>query len=118
MAITNVTNAKLSFNTAGNVPAAVAVDASAGARIDFSGKEDARILVLLENAAGAAKTATVKAGGGIQGVSDLSVPLSANAKLAIVLESGAYVQTEGDNKGHVVVTGSDANVKVAAIELP
>lgn len=118
MAIVNISNTKLAFNEAKAIPATVAVDATDGAKIDFSGKEDARILVILENAAGAAKTATVKAGDSIQGVSDLSVSLSAGAKTAIVLESGYYVFTSGSNKGCIVVNGTDANVKVAAIELP
>lgn len=118
MAIVSITNTKLKFNEAGTLPAAVAVDASAGAKIDFTEKEDARIFIILENAATSAKTATVKAGGGIQGVNDLAVSLAASAKTAIVLESGPYIQTEGDNKGCVVIMGEDANVKVAAVELP
>ena len=118
MAIVSVTNAKLKFNKAGDIPAAVAVDATDGARVSFKNKEDARILIILENAASAAKTATVKAGGGLQGVNDLTIQLAASAETAIVLESGPYVQTEGENRGYVVITGTDANVKVAAIELP
>ena len=118
MAIVSVTNTKLKFNEAGAIPAAVAVDVTDGARIDFTDKEDARILIILENAATSAKTATIKAGGGLQGVNDLEVSLASIAKMSIVLESGPYIQTEGTNKGCVVITGEDANVKVAAVELP
>lgn len=118
MAIVSITNTKLKFNEAGTIPATVAVDATDGAKIDFTEKEDARIFIIFENAASSAKTVTVKAGGGIQGVNDLTVSLAASAKMSVVLESGPYIQTEGDNKGCVVIMGEDANVKVAVVELP
>ncbi len=118
MAVVKIENTKLNFNKAGTIPAAVAVDASDGAAVVYSGKEDARILVIIENADSGDKKATVTAGGGVQGVSDLEITVSGTSKAAVVLESGVYVQTEGDNRGCVVIKGEDDNIKIAAIELP
>lgn len=118
MSMVTITNKSLKFNEAGAVPNTVAVDTVDGARIDYSNKEDARILVIIENAATAVKTATVKAGTGIQGVSDLNVEVPASGRVALCLESGAYLQTTGNNKGYIIITGADANIKVAAVELP
>ena len=55
MAATAVTNTSLKFNEAKTMPAAVAVSATDGAAVDFSAKEDGRILIILENAAAAEK---------------------------------------------------------------
>lgn len=118
MAATSVTNTSLKFNTAGDMPTAVAVNAADGAVIDFSNCEDGRILIILENASTAEKTATIKAGDSIQGVSDLAVKIAASGKKIITVESGRFMNVSGANRGCVVITGTDANVKVAAIELP
>ena len=118
MAATAVTNTSLKFNEAKTLPTAVAVDATDGAAVDFSSREDGRILIILENAAAAEKAVTVLAGDSIQGVRDLAITLSANEKKVITVESGRYMHVSGDNRGCVIIKGADANVKVAAIELP
>ena len=74
--------------------------------VDYSGK-DHRILLMVDTAA-----ATVKAGNGIQGVTDLSVGIGKS----VVLDSGAFKNVSGDHKGAVYITGATA--KVLAIELP
>ncbi len=117
MAITTVENLTLAFNEAQKMPTPAAFDAEGGAKIDFSNKEDIRILVLLENTASGEKTVTVEAGDGIQGVNPLSVSLEAKGSYAIVLESGKYMHTVGENSGCVVLK-CDAEVKASAIELP
>lgn len=119
MAAKTITSTFLDFNRAEAMPATVAVDAADGAVVDFSAASDARILLVLENAdASGAKTATIKAGNSIQGVSDLEVSIAASGKMALVVESGAYMNVTGDNKGKVVILGTDTNIKVAAIVLP
>ncbi len=119
MAATKITSTFLSFNEAAAIPATVAVDATDGALIDYSAASDARILLILENASSSeAKAATIVAGNSIQGVSDLEVSVAASGRMALVLESGAYMNVSGDNKGMVVVKGADANIKVAAVVLP
>ena len=117
MSKASVTNTKMSFNTAVAIPATVAVGSEGSeyiAEISYKGKDDSRILVVLENSDTSAKNATIKKGTGLQGVSDLTINIAASSKMAIVLESGKFV----NNEGNVVVTGADAKVKVAAIELP
>ena len=47
MAATAVTNTSLKFNEAKTMPTAVAVDATDGAAVDFSSREDGRILIIL-----------------------------------------------------------------------
>lgn len=80
MAATTVTNTSLKFNEAKTMPTAVAVNATDGAAVDFSSREDGRILIILENAAAAEKAVTVLAGDSIQGVRDLAIALAASEK--------------------------------------
>lgn len=117
MSKTVIQNTKMSFNTAVAIPAAVAVGSEGSefiAEVSYKGKDDSRILVILENGASEEKTVTIKKGTGLQGVRDLEVNLTASGKHAIVVESGRFV----NNEGNIVIAGADENVKVAAIELP
>ena len=119
MAITSITNKKLKLNTVEAMPTAAAVDATDGASVDYSNKSDGRILLILENAHGSAsKTATIKKGNGLQGVADLEIEIASGAKKCIVVESGKFVNVSGTNAGKVIITGSSADIKVSAIELP
>lgn len=102
-------NLKLIMNAAGELPEATALS-TAGVAVDYTGKEDGRILLLLEGTG----TVTVAAGTGIQGTEDLTATVTAAA--ALVLESGKYMQMEGENRGKVVLKGT--GVTVRAIELP
>lgn len=113
-----ITNKVLKFNQAEAIPAATAVDATDGALITPNASDE-KVIILLENAsASVAKTATIKAGNGFAGTSDLSVALPASAKYAIVVESGKFVNASGTNRGKIVVTGTDANVKVGVLVTP
>jgi len=118
MAIVNITNTKLTRNEAATFPTAVAVDATAGAAIDLTNKSDGRILIIIQNIAEASKTATIKAGNGLQGVEDLEITVAASTTKCIVIESGKYKNVTGDNKGKVIIKGTDANIKIAVVELP
>lgn len=114
MAIVSITKTQLVRNQLGDMPAAVAVDATDGASIVYD-KADNKILIILENAAETEKTGKILAGNGIQGTNDLDFTLDASGKHCIVVESGKYVNTSGTNKGKLIITGADANVKVACV---
>lgn len=118
MAIVQITNTTLKRNEMGGIPATVAVDVTDGAGIKFSNKSDGKILIIIENSGAAEGTATIEAGNGLQGVEDLVLTIGNGKKVGIVVESGKFVKMTGENRGLVVVKGSSADIKVAAIELP
>ena len=118
MAATGIVVTKLRLNCAADMPAAAAVDAVDGAAVDMSGCSDSRVLIILENAAAAQKTATVEAGDGLQGIYDLEVTLPASGRVCLNVETMKYLKMSGENRGRIVIRGSDTNVKVAAVELP
>lgn len=94
-----------------------AVDASDGAEFEMSGRDD-KIVILIQNAATSAKSVTVKAGNGIQGVVDYTEQVAASSTTAIVLDSGRFKNVSGADKGKVILKGASADIKVAVIELP
>lgn len=94
-----------------------AVDASAGAEFEMSGRDD-KVVVLIQNAATAAKNVTIKAGNGIQGVNDYVESVPASSTTAIVLESGRFKNVSGEDKGKVIIMGASADIKLAVIQLP
>lgn len=94
-----------------------AVDATDGAEFEMSGRDD-KVVVLIQNAATAAKNVTIKAGNGIQGVNDYVESVAASSTTAIVLESGRFKNVSGNDKGKVIIMGASADIKVAVIVLP
>lgn len=64
------------------------------------------------------KTITIKAGNGLQGTNDISLTLAKDKIAWVVLDSGKFKNVYGVNKGKVILTGTDANLKVKVIELP
>lgn len=94
-----------------------AVDAAAGAEFEMSGRDD-KVVVLIQNAATAAKNVTIKAGNGIQGVNDYVESVPASSTTAIVLESGRFKNVSGEDKGKVIIMGASADIKLAVIQLP
>ena len=126
MAATTITNTVLKRNEATNVPTAATVVKTDGALVTFD-KDDQKILLLLKNnTTNATHTAVIKAGNGLQGVSDLEITLTgtdttAGNEKAIVIESGRYVNVSGDNKGKVNIVSKDTTgtqIEVRAIVLP
>ena len=115
MAAVNIINTRLQFNIPAAMPDFTAADATDGALIDYMGKEDGRILLMLKNTTASAGSCVIKAGNALQGCEDLQVALEADGTHMITVESGRYVNAYGANKGKLQVTG---NVAVAAIELP
>ena len=104
MGATTITKTVITRNAATNVPAAATVAKDDGALVTFD-KDDQKILLLLKNnVSNVTHTAVIKAGNGIQGVSDLEITLTgtnttAGNEKAIVIESGRYMDVSGDNEG-------------------
>jgi hypothetical protein len=94
-----------------------AVDATDGAEFEMSGRDD-KVVVIIQNAATAAKNVTIKAGNGIQGVNDYVESVPASSTTAIVLESGRFKNVSGNDKGKVIIMGASADIKLAVIVLP
>lgn len=116
MAATAITNVTLKLNTGSAAYATAAVHADDGALITAAA--DQKMLILLENATSVTKVATIEAADGLQGLNDVTVSLGNVEKKAIVVESAKFVIQSGTNKGKILITGTDANVKVACIVLP
>ena len=127
MAATAITKTVVTRNAATNVPTAATVKNLEGALVTFD-KDDQKILLLLKNnVSNVTHTAVIKAGNGIQGVSDLEITLTgtdttAGNEVAVVIESGRYMDVSGDNKGKVNIVSKDTTtgdqIEVRAIVLP
>ena len=117
MAIVKITNTKLKRNEAQEITAAAAVDATAGASIDYSNQSDGKILINNGNSS-AAKKATILKGNALQGVEDLEISIPAGKTYGIVVESGKFENVSGDNKGKVIIKGESADITIQTIELP
>lgn len=127
MGATAITKTVITRNAATNVPTAATVANLEGALVTFD-KDDQKILLLLKNnVSNVTHTAVIKAGNGIQGVSDLEITLTgtnttAGNEKAVVIESGRYMDVSGDNKGKVNIVSKDTTtgtqIEVRAIVLP
>ena len=96
-------------------------DATDGFTIDVTGAADHKLLILVVNGESAtAKKVTIKKGNGIQAAAaDLvSADIAAGSYAYLVVESGAYANVSGTNKGLLVGTVGSVNVSVAAFLLP
>lgn len=109
MAVTTITVGKIPLNGGVAIPAAVACGAD-GAVIPMT-MADQKLMLIIGTA-----DATIKAGNGIQGVDDLVIPFTTGSEKAVVIESGKYVNTSGENKGKILITGTTATIQ--AVELP
>lgn len=119
MAMTEVKNTELVRNEAKEIETAVAVDASAGASVDYTNKSDGRILLMITNGnASAEKKATIIKGNALQGTEDFEISIPAGKTYGIVVESGKFGNVYGENKGKVIVKGESTDIKVQAVELP
>ena len=107
--MTQLTNTVLEFNVPANAVAATTVT-SEGLAVPYN-HDCQRMLLLIGGA-----EATVKAGDGLQGTTDLVVPFESGKTKALVIESGKFKFHTGENKGCVVITGTGATVQ--AIQLP
>ncbi len=118
MSMTKHTIMKAGRNTAGDDIAFEAVGAD-GLYLEFDAVHDERLLLLVSNAAAAAKTVTIAAGNGVNApAGNLTVSIAASKTKGFVFDSSRYMQLTGSNRGRVLITGEDAtNVKIAAIDL-
>ncbi len=87
-----------------------------GFKLDFMGK-DFKTLILVEGGT-AEGTITIKKGDGIQGAGDVTYTVGATGLFGITVDSGAFKQVTGENRGSVVVIPSSTQIKIALIELP
>lgn len=109
MAVVKAINVKLKFNEINDI-SSVSATGTEGVEVDYTGKEDGRILLILSASSGG--NATIKKGDMLQSTEDLTVAVKTTEQ-AIVLESGKFVNSEGK----VVISGLSGLV-VKAIELP
>ncbi len=111
------TNLSLAFNEAKPMPEFINSDGDGRIKISYKNREDAKILVIVKNS-GSESQLTVFAGDSIQGVGDLNVHLPEETTVAVVLESGRFMQTTGDDSGYVILYTGDSATSVAVVELP
>lgn len=105
-----------------------------GACFSMTNLNDRKCLIFVQNAAanGDDKTVTIKAGNGIQGVSDLArTDLGYGEYTLLCIDSGRFknvsenatlkalssadADSQVSAKGKVFITGTDANIKVAVL---
>jgi len=110
-----VKNTKLILNTPSQAEDEVAL-ATTGIAVDYTKKDDGKILILLNNS-GTAATCTIPKGNGLQGTTDLEITLPASKVTVITVESGKFVNVYGQNKGQLILKGA-ATIKARVIELP
>jgi len=122
MGATAITKTVVTRNAATAVPTAATVAKTDGALVTFD-KDDQKILLLLKNnITNVTHTAVIKAGNGLQGVSDLEITLEGSAEVVTVIESGRFMDVSGNNKGKVNIVSKDTTtgtqIEVRAIVLP
>ena len=123
MAVTAITPEVLSRNVfdVDALAMTAATAAADGFLVDCSNVADHRLLLVFQNtnAAATARTATIKKGNALQGVSDLaSGDIAAGKFAAVAVESGRFKNVSGANKGKILIIPSHAELKMAAIVLP
>ena len=121
MAVTAITPKVLKRNTVDvdSLVMTAPTAAADGFLVDVSNCADHRILLAFQNTDVGAQTFTVKKGNGLQGVADLASGSIAASKFAtVVVESGAFKNISGTNKGKILIIPSVAGVKMAAVVLP
>lgn len=115
MAKTTITRQVLGFNTFKTLE--LTANGGEGFSVKWDG-HDERCVLLLTNGGGSTATVTVKAGNGIQGVNDLpTYTVGAGATVAVAIESGAYKNVAGADKGNVVIEATSKDLKVALVEI-
>jgi len=123
MAATAITvqslTARNSFATAALKTAlTAAVDATDGALVPFTERDD-KYLILVENVnASTAKSVTIKGGDSFQAGGDTTKEIAAASYTFIAIDSGRYLNTTGTNKGKIQITGTSADIQVAVFKLP
>lgn len=119
MAVEKITQTKLNLNKFGKLDFK-ACTATDGFEIDFDCKDFLTLLIFRNKGSAGAKTVTVKAGNGLQGVTDLekySIPQ--NELHAIRIDSGHFKNVTGAKNGKVIVTtDATSEIECCAVVLP
>ena len=90
-----------------------AVD-STSKQADFPISKDHKTLIMVKNTHGsAAKTATIKAGGGFRGGADVTVSIASGSTYCMQVDSGFFKGSDGK----VLIVGESADIYAGAIEL-
>jgi hypothetical protein len=95
-----------------------AINALDGAYFVMAKGGDKYVIGIKNASESADKTIIIKAGNGLQGTNDISLELEEEEIAWVVLDSGKFKNVYGENKGKVILTGTDANLLVKVIELP
>lgn len=87
--------------------------------VDVAQSMDKKLVFIADNSAStsAATTVTVKAGANVAGVNDLTLSVPKGEKAFFQLDSNAYMNASGVNKGKIVIAVSSADCKLAVAEL-
>lgn len=118
MAIKTVDLTRVELNEGKVLTLEAATSASDGFALDFSA-QDERTVFIFRNTGSSSATITVKMGDGIQGVTDLdALTVTAGDVAVFRLDSGAFKQCSGANKGKAVFIPSSTDIKAAVIRLP
>lgn len=118
MAIKKCELQKVNLNEGKIVDLQAASSASDGFAMSFAA-QDERTVFLFYNGGSSPATIKVQKGDGIQGVTDLDAFSVTNGALAVYrLDSGAFKNVSGDNKGYAVFIPSSTDIKAGVIQLP
>lgn len=118
MAIKKVELQKVDLNAGKSIEFVAPEVASDGFAMNFTA-QDERTVFLFQNTSTSNSTIKVKAGNGIQGVNDIDeFTIPGSGFVAYRLDSGAFKNVIGDNKGYAVFIPSALTVKGAVIQLP
>lgn len=122
MSKATVTNAVITRNAATAMGTFVTCATGEGAVVSAA-SDDQKICIHVKNQiTNATNTAVIEAGNGLQGVSDLEITLAASTENVVVVESGAYKQISGTDKGKIIVSDKSTTntnaIAVAAVVLP
>lgn len=121
MTVAAVTSAECKRNSVVAMGTFVQIPTNDYAAVDCT-KADQNIAIHIKNALAATHTAVIAQGDGLQGVADLEITIGAESEVVAVVESGAYKQMSGDNKGKILIkdkTTTNTNaLQVAAVVLP
>jgi hypothetical protein len=117
-----VTSAVIGRNAATAMGAFVQIPTNDVCLVD-AGKDDQKICIHIKNSiTNATHTAVIDKGDGLQGVKDLEISIAQSSEVVIVVESGAFKQMSGDNKGKILIrdksTTNTNALQVAAVVLP
>lgn len=87
--------------------------------VDVAQSQDKKVVFIADNSANTSgsATVTVKAGQNVAGVNDLTLTVGKGEKAFFQLDSNAYMNASGANKGKIVITVSTTDCKLLVAEL-